>query len=353
MSLRKSIINLIKNINWLAKHQQNPTRQVQDSVVGQKLLMECYRKERDSTLQKFRDVGFDGIKDLILLGRTDDFVNRFRNSGKQQAYTQATNATIGLVPRYFMELFAFSALIILILVLMKNNGGNLSIVLPILGIYALAAFKVLPAMQQVYANFSSLKCNIIAFENIRDDLVSARNATCCLQDTNIQKLELKKSIKLENIDFTHPNKETPALKNLKFEIFVNQVIGIIGSSGAGKSTAIDVLLGLITPDSGNLKIDDTIITNTNLRAWQNTIGFVPQSIFLSEGTIAENIAFGIPRQQINIDQANKALSLAHRFKTVQKCDEIFIIDQGKVIGKGSYEELLVTNTQFKKMSNYS
>ncbi len=384
--------------------------------------------------ERFRlmNEGFGGIKDLILLGRTDDFVNRFRKSGKQQSYAQGTNATIGLVPRYFMELLAFSALIILILVLIKNNNGDLSIVLPILGIYALAAFKVLPAMQQAYVNFSFLKGNIVAFENVREDLLNARNATCDLQDANTEKLELKKSIKLENIDFTYPNKATPALKHLNLEILVNQTIGIVGPSGSGKSTAIDLLLGLITPDSGQLKIDGTIISNTNLRAWQNAIGFVPQSIFLSEGTIAENVAFGIPVQQINIDQVNKALSLAHlneliegmpegintkvgergiqlsggqrqrigiaralyheasvlvfdeatsaldgitekmvmdaihdfsgqktiimiahRLKTVQKCDTIFMIKNGQVVGQGAYETLIETNPEFERMASHA
>ena len=209
----------------------------------------------------------------------------------------------------------------------------------------------------------------------------------------------------------------------------NSVIGIVGASGSGKSTLIDILLGLIEPQQGALKIDNITIDRQNLRTWQNTIGFVAQSIFLSEGTIAENVAFGIPKDEINHEQVQLALKLshltellqglkndihtkvgergvqlsggqrqrigiaralyhkaeilvfdeatssldgitekmvmeaihefsgqktivmiAHRLKTVQKCDQIFFIDKGQVVDKGTYQKLVETNEYFKKMS---
>lgn len=112
-----------------------------------------------------------------------------------------------------------------------------------------------------------------------------------------------------------------ALQNLTLNIPVNSVVGIVGPSGSGKSTAIDMLLGLIQPQAGELKIDDTVITDQNCRAWQNAIGFVPQSIFLSEGTIAENVAFGIPENDIDLEQVNKALKLAHLDELVQSLEQ--------------------------------
>ena len=213
---------------------------------------------------------------------------------------------------------------------------------------------------------------------------------------------------------------------------VNSVIGIVGPSGSGKSTLIDILLCLIKPQQGQLKIDNIIINDQNSRSWQNTIGFVAQNIFLSEGTIAENIAFGIPKNEIDFDQVYKALTLAHlndlieslekgvhtkvgergiqlsggqrqrigiaralyhkaevlvfdeatssldgitekmimeaihefsgkksiiliahRLKTVQKCDKIFFIDKGKVVDNGTYEELIEKNEHFRNMANHA
>lgn len=212
----------------------------------------------------------------------------------------------------------------------------------------------------------------------------------------------------------------------------NSVVGIVGPSGSGKSTLIDILLGLIEPQSGQLKIDGEGITDQNLRAWQNTIGFVPQSIFLSEGTIAENVAFGIPEKEIDFNQVKKVLNLAHlndlvqslddgvhtkvgergvqlsggqrqrigiaralyheaevlvfdeatsaldgiteklimeaihdfsgqktiimiahRLKTVQKCDQIFFLDQGRVLDQGIYSELLEKNLIFREMAAHA
>ena len=234
---------------------------------------------------------------------------------------------------------------------------------------------------------------------------------------------------LENITFSYPGKDKPILNKLNIEIPVNKVIGIAGPSGSGKSTLIDILIGLIEANEGHLKVDDAIIDNTNRRSWQNTIGFVAQAIFLSEGTIAENVAFGIPENEIDFNQVNKALKLAnldvfvkdlengintkvgergvqlsggqrqrigiaralyheakvlifdeatssldgitektiikaiqqfsgqktiimiaHRLKTIQKCDQIFVIDNGRVADQGTFEELIEKNEVFKKMA---
>ena len=224
----------------------------------------------------------------------------------------------------------------------------------------------------------------------------------------------------------------PTLNQLSMTIPANSVIGVVGPSGAGKSTLIDIFLGLIEPQEGQLIVDHTIINGQNRRSWQNSIGFVAQSIFLSEGTIAENIAFGISHDQIDLEQVQKVIKLAyldefiqtlndgvntrvgergvqlsggqrqrigiaralyhkaevivfdeatssldgvtekmimdaihdfsgkktiiliaHRLKTVQKCDKIFFINNGKVADQGTYQELLENNEHFKKMAMHA
>jgi ATP-binding cassette, subfamily B, bacterial PglK len=377
--------------------------------------------------------GFGGIKDVLLLNRRYDFVARFQESGKTFAHARGTNTAISQVPRYFMELIAFGAMIILVLLLIKTHQGNLGTVLPILAVYALAAFKLLPALQQIYASMAQIKGNAAAFEAIKEDLaqpLSTQQPT--VKETTSTHLLLKKQISLNSITFSYPGKPSPAVNGLNMVIPVNSVIGLVGASGSGKSTAIDLLLGLLIPQQGDLCIDDTCITDENRRAWQNTLGFVPQSIYLSEGTIAENVAFGLPAKDINLDQVNKALHLAnltelveqlpkglntqvgergvqlsggqrqrigiaralyheadvfvfdeatsaldgitekiimeaihdfsgqktiimiaHRLKTVQKCDIIYMMDQGKIIDQGSYQQLLDSNAKFKDMAEHA
>lgn len=385
--------------------------------------------------ERFRlmNEGFGGIKDVLLLNRRHDFVTRFQKSGQTFAYARGMNTAVSQVPRYFMELIVFGAMIALVLLLIKLHEGNLGTILPILAVYALAAFKLLPALQQIYSSVAQIKGNTAAFEAIKYDLAQTLNPQQSItKETREKHLPINQQVSLNNITFSYPGKLKPAVNGLNMVIPVNSVIGLVGASGSGKSTAIDLLLGLLTPEQGSLCIDDICITSENKRSWQNTIGFVPQSIFLSEGTIAENVAFGLPVKDINLEQVNTALQLAnltnlvaqlpsgidtkvgergvqlsggqrqrigiaralyhqadvlvfdeatsaldgitekvimdaihefsgqktiimiaHRLQTVQKCDIIYLMDQGRIVDQGTYQELLENNLDFKKMAEYA
>ena len=332
------------------------------------------------------------------------------------------------IPRYF-EFVAFGSMIALVLYLFATYEGDISMILPILSLYAIAGMKLLPAFQQIYNSLANIQGNVAAFESIQEDLNDSIKTNQDNSGFDYSHINLNKRILLENITFSYPGKDKPILNKLNIEIPVNKVIGIAGPSGSGKSTLIDILIGLIEANEGHLKVDDVIIDNTNRRSWQNTIGFVAQAIFLSEGTIAENVAFGIPENEIDFNQVNKALKLAnldvfvkdlengintkvgergvqlsggqrqrigiaralyheakvlifdeatssldgitektiikaiqqfsgqktiimiaHRLKTIQKCDQIFVIDNGKVADQGTFEELIEKNEVFKKMA---
>ena len=404
------------------------------SLVREKLAANGDKLSEIST-ERFRlmNEGFGGIKDVLLLDRSHDFIESFQNSGKVFARAQGTNIAISQVPRYFIELIAFGAMISLVLLLIKLHAGNLGEVLPILAVYALAAFKLLPALQQIYSSVSQIKGNIAAFEAVKEDLERAFNSQKLINSGSSPiPIYLRKSIVLKDIEFSYPGKHRVAINGVNMNIPVNSVIGLVGSSGSGKSTLIDLLLGLLTPQQGSLYIDDTRITATNKRAWQDLLGFVPQSIFLSEGTIAENIAFGIPKKDIALNKVNRALILAnlselvaqlpdgintkvgergvqlsggqrqrigiaralyheaevlvfdeatsaldgitekivmdaihefsgqktiimiaHRLKTVEKCDLIYFMEQGKIIDYGTYQELVVRNLKFKEMAKHA
>lgn len=384
--------------------------------------------------QRFRlmNEGFGGIKDVLLFGRNNDFINRFSKAGETFAHSQGTNQSLAQVPRYMVELVAFGFMIALVLYLIATHKGNLGLVLPVLTVYTLAGFRLLPAFQQIFACIANIKGNISAFESIQQDLKDSLQTVEKLKKSSTGYMNLKKEISLENITFTYPRKSEATLKQLNMLIPVNKVVGVVGSSGSGKSTLIDILLGLLEPHHGELRIDGTIINSQNRRLWQNTIGFVAQSIFLSEGSIAENVAFGIPKDKIDLDKVQQALELAHlsefiqglekglhtkvgergvqlsggqrqrigiaralynkaevlifdeatssldgltekmvmeaihnfsgkktiimiahRIKTVEKCDQIFFIDKGKVVDQGTFQELIKTNKQFKKIAGHA
>ena len=386
--------------------------------------------------QRFRlmNEGFGGIKDLLLLGRDNDFIKRFNKTGIFLAFSQGSGTALIQAPRFLIELLAFGSLILLILYLLITYDGDLSIILPILTLYAVGAIKLLPAFQQIYQSIAIINTNTAAFNEIREDLNNIKLAE--LQTSKVKDkqsyLYPKKQLVLKNISFTYPNKDEKVLNQINISIPARNIIGIVGPSGAGKSTIIDVLLGLIKPQQGYLVVDDTVIDDHNRRSWQNTIGFVAQSIFLSEGTIAENVAFGIPNKEIDLEQVQKALKLAnlgeffeslsdgihtkvgergvqlsggqrqrigiaralyhkvevivfdeatssldgitekqimeaihglsghktiiliaHRLKTVQNCDQIYFIDNGKVDDQGTYEELIEKNERFRNMASHA
>ncbi len=262
---------------------------------------------------KMMGEGFGGIKDTLVLGRQEVFTKRFEEASESLAQAQGKNQVYSQLPRFVMELVAFGSVILLILYLLAAHKGNLGTILPLLSVYALAGFKLLPAFQQIYSSLSMIKGNMGAFEGLKKDLIESADNDFCPEYSKTSKeiINPKDKINLNNVYFFYEGKTVPALKNLNAEIGVNQVVGIVGASGSGKSTAIDMLLGLITPSKGELLIDGKPLSGNGLRAWQNSLGFVPQSIFLADASIRENIAFGLPPELVDEKRVKQAASMAH------------------------------------------
>src|SRR5690554_4164486 len=259
--------------------------------------------------------GFGGIKDTLLLGRQGLFNERFETASRRYGRAQGTTKALAQVPRYLIELVAFGAVIFLVLYLLAAHEGNLGTILPVLSVYALAGFKLLPAFQQIYSSLSAIRGNLAAFDALRDDLYASSRQpirqALTEQERTEQHLAPKHSIRLDDVTFAYPGKQEPALKALNLEIPATKVIGLVGASGSGKSTAIDLLLGLIEPQQGQILIDGQPLTDANRRAWQNSLGFVPQAIFLADSSIWENIAFGLPPESIDEAKVRQAATMAH------------------------------------------
>jgi HlyD family secretion protein len=226
-----------------------------------------------------------------------------------------------------IELIAFGAFIGLVLYLIETHQSNLGVILPLVSVYALAGYKLLPAIQSIYYSLAEIRANIPAFEAIISDLegsIMYEKRAYASQDTPTEPVlqnPPKKYIKLANISFTYPGQTRPALDNFELTIMAGSVVGIVGASGSGKSTTIDILMGLLEPQQGQLIVDDEIINKDNLRAWQNSIGFVPQAIYLAEESIAENVAFGIPSDLIDYGDVHKALVMAHLGELIRDLPE--------------------------------
>jgi ABC-type multidrug transport system fused ATPase/permease subunit len=264
---------------------------------------------------KLMGEGFGGIKDVLLLGRQRNFTERFDQASDRFAYAMGTTQALSQAPRYAVETVAYGAIIFLVLYLLSAYGGNVSAILPVLSVYALAGFKLLPAFQAIYTNFSNIRGNLAAFEAIRNDLSASDKEHTKMDVPGSETVQMhmapRHSVVLDNLVFSYPGKSERALDGVSLTIPAKQVIGLVGATGSGKSTLIDLLLGLVDPDQGEVRIDGEPLNQNNKRAWQNTLGFVPQSIFLADASMRENIAFGLRPDAIDDKQVKRAASMAH------------------------------------------
>ena len=262
---------------------------------------------------KLMGEGFGGIKDTLLLGRQSIFIRRFAAASNRFARSQGNTQVLAQVPRYMLELLAYGSIISLILYLLITANSNLAQILPILSIYALAGFKLLPSLQHLYSSLSQIRGNLSSFNNLKLDLEESKelsfNDSAGFKISSPKKMKFKKALELESSSFAYPGIANQAIENLNITIPKNHIIGIIGQSGSGKSTLVDLMLGLIEPNAGKLKVDGIDIYE-NRRAWQNLLGYVPQNIFLADASIRENIAFGLPDELINNQKIQDAVRLS-------------------------------------------
>jgi ABC-type multidrug transport system fused ATPase/permease subunit len=179
----------------------------------------------------------------------------------------------------------------------------------VLGVYAFAAYRMLPACQQIYSHASHLRFGMAAIDAVHADLIQ-RRALAALPPKDVTPLQPHTAIELESLAYRYPGAPGPALREIDLSIPVGSAIGIMGPTGAGKTTLVDVLLGLLQPTAGAVTVDGVAIEAHNLRAWQQTIGYVPQEIFLTDASIAENIALGVPEHLIDMEQVREAARLA-------------------------------------------
>ncbi|XKH59524.1 ABC transporter ATP-binding protein/permease [Halomonas sediminis] len=314
--------------------------------------------EAQSKRFKLMSEGFGGIKDLLLLHRQAGFTSRFEKASNRIARGQGVTQGLSEAPRYAIELVAFGSLILLVLYLLNLYEGNLGAILPALSIYALAGFKMLPGFQKIYTSITKIRGNLAAYDTIREDLTASRSesekgyaAIEAQPDARLTPWVPRREIKLQDVVFDYPGTRALALDGLTLTIPVNQMVGLVGASGSGKSTAVDLLLGLVEPQKGQILIDDVPLTQENLRHWQAGIGFVPQQIFLSDASILENVAFAIDRKDIDVERVKEALHMAQLDDLIEKFPEGLetrIGERGVQISGGQRQRLGIARALYQQ-----
>jgi ABC-type multidrug transport system fused ATPase/permease subunit len=255
--------------------------------------------------------GLGGAKDIKLLGREVEFLDQYWIHNAGVARVGRRSHTLQALPRLWLELFAAVGLAALVLVMIWQ-GKPLAAVIPTLGMFAAAAFRVMPSVNRILGGVQTARYALPAVDNLYNEF-------CLLRSTEVprrgQPLPFKGALTLEAVSFRYPSAESVALREVSLSIPRGASVGIIGGSGAGKSTLVDVILGLLTPDAGAVKIDGVDV-QPNLRAWQDQLGYVPQSIYLSDDTLRRNVAFGLSADVIDEAAVVRAIHAAQLEKFV-------------------------------------
>jgi ABC-type multidrug transport system fused ATPase/permease subunit len=256
---------------------------------------------------------FGAAKEVKVGGLEHAYIQRFADPAQTYARHLASALAIGQLPRFALEAIAFGGMLLVMLYLMAQSGSFAS-ALPIIALYAFAGYRLMPALQQIYGALTQLRFTGPALDALHKDLMSLQPAG---PNTQQPAMPLTQAITLNNIVYRYPNAVTPALKGISLSIPAKSTVGLVGATGSGKTTTVDLILGLLDAQEGTLAIDGEPITEHNKRSWQRAIGYVPQQIYLSDDTVASNIAFGIAPEKIDQAAIEKAAKIAnlHEFVT--------------------------------------
>jgi ABC-type multidrug transport system fused ATPase/permease subunit len=263
--------------------------------------------EQSTQIIKSLQEGLGGIRDVLIDGSQHVYCEIFRRANAPLRGAQANNQVVSQSPRFVMESLGI-VLIAGLAYYLFNQPNGASKAIPILGILALGAQKMLPIMQQSYQAWSSIQGSYASLEDIL--LLINQPLPPNSFNKKIIKINFNRDIKFDRVSFHYHSDFHNVIKHLSLSIRKGDRVGVIGATGSGKSTLIDILMGLLEPTSGALKVDGKSITKRNVRSWQRRIAHVPQAIFLSDTTIAENIAFGIDRKDIDFDRVRDAANRA-------------------------------------------
>lgn len=398
-----------------------------------KKLQHSGRERLKANRERFRmaNEALSSIKTTKVMGIESFFLQNYSYHSRKFARHNIFAHVIGELPRYILEAIAFGGIVFFIIIMIAQ-GESVGSFIPLLSLYAFAAYRTMPALHRFFNATTRVYYNTAVLDKIHEDMIESDvQQQPELPSKKIrEELIFQNYIKLQNINFCYTDSSFDVINGINLTIPKNNFIGLAGATGCGKTTLVDIILGLISPQSGKILVDNTPINHRNIKAWQRKIGYVPQEIYLSDDSIRKNIAFGVAENNIDdqqiklasrlaalddfvesqlphkyntiigergvrlsggqrqriglaralyrnpeiliLDEATSSLDgttevivlnaignaaeartvimIAHRLNTLKDCNQIYILEKGKIIGQGTYEELLKQNRHFREMA---
>ncbi|MGF1553067.1 MAG: ABC transporter ATP-binding protein [Paracoccaceae bacterium] len=295
-----------------------------------------------------------GIKEVKVMGLEDAYLRRFIGPSERVARHQATVTLLGEMPRYVLEALAFGGMLLFVLWLLHSREGRLDEALPVIGAFAFAGLKLMPTVQQIFQDLAQLRHNEPTLDGLRADLAGTdiEGSTDGREHRRggVAPIPLTRELRLEGVGYRYPDAAHGALHGVDLTVPIGSSVGVVGASGAGKTTAMDIILGLLQPDEGRLLVDGTAIDATNVRAWQRGIGYVPQVIHLIDDAIAANIAFGEPAGRIDraaVERAGRLASLAPFVETLPEGYDTWIGEGGVRLSGGQRQRIGIARALYR------
>ena len=300
---------------------------------------------------KLINEGLSAIKEIKVRHNGQIYLDMFDPLAKKYVDARVKIQLYGDIPRGLVEVVAFGS-ILLISILLINQDGGIQKVIPLLGMYALSLSRLLPAIHRIYNQIANIRFFSPSFHAIEDDLIAAvqsKNKEFS-RKLEISDIILENEIELKNLSFKFPGSNKKVLDSISLKIPFGNLIGIAGGSGAGKTTLVDLILGLFNPVSGSIEVDSTIINESNVSSWQSNIGYVPQSSFIADGSISRNIAFGIDENEIDYQRVREMARIAQISEFIEtelpQQYETLVGDRGVKLSGGQCQRLSIARALY-------
>jgi len=277
-------------------------------VVRQKL--RAIGKDRVSANKarfKVATEAFTNLKLVKVMRLEPYFTSQFVESAFRYADRVARSAIISAFPRYVIETLAFSGILVMVLVLLSSSR-DLGLILPLLGVYALSGYRLLPALQSVFSAAARMRFAVASLEALEEDLAEGIKHTKASVDCG--GMQLNRALEAHDLSYEYPGSSDSAIRDLSFSVKAGSSVAFVGSTGSGKTTVADLVLGILSPTEGHFLIDGERLTPERVPAWQSLLGYVPQEICLVDDTVASNIAFGVPKEDVDVDAVERAARIA-------------------------------------------
>ena len=318
-------------------------------ITRKKLLINSQLIARESSqVIKSLQEGLGGIRDILIDGSQEVYCNIYRKADIALRYATGNNSFISASPRYAMEALGMVFIAILAYSLAQQSD-SIAKAIPLLGVLALGSQRLLPVLQQAYAAWSSILGWQASFQDTLDLLDQALPEYA--DKPMVQPISYQHHIKLRKLSFRYSQEAPAVFNNLNLTIVKGSRIGFIGETGSGKSTLLDILMGLLQPAKGFLEIDNQVISSSNNRAWQAHIAHVPQAIFLADSTIEENIAFGVPKGEIDLHRVRQAAHQAQIAVSIESWPEkyqTFVGERGIRLSGGQRQRIGIARALYKR-----